>query len=56
VQIVDARNPLGFRCEDLETYVKEVGTGNDSELKAGAGKRRNLLLVNKSDLLTESQR
>ena len=24
VQIVDARNPLLFRCEDLENYVKEV--------------------------------
>lgn len=56
VQIVDARNPLGFRCEDMETYVKEVGTGNDSELNAGAGLRRNLLLINKADLLTENQR
>lgn len=55
VQIVDARNPLGFRCEDLETYVREVGLGND-ELRAGAGKRKNLLLVNKADLLTEDQR
>ena len=24
VQIVDARNPLLFRCEDLERYVREV--------------------------------
>ncbi|XP_011502433.1 PREDICTED: large subunit GTPase 1 homolog [Ceratosolen solmsi marchali] len=24
VQIVDARNPLLFRCTDLEQYVKEV--------------------------------
>lgn len=24
VQIVDARNPLLFRCPDLEVYVKEV--------------------------------
>lgn len=54
VQIVDARNPLGFRCEDLEIYVKEVGTTSD--IKAGAGLRRNLLIVNKADLLTENQR
>lgn len=45
VQIVDARNPLLFRCEDLEAYVKEVNPNKD-----------NLLLVNKSDFLTESQR
>lgn len=24
VQIVDARNPLAFRCEDLEEYVKQL--------------------------------
>lgn len=54
VQIVDARNPLGFRCEDLETYVKEVGFTSD--IKAGAGLRRNLLIINKADLLTENQR
>ncbi|KAF7306758.1 Kinase-like protein [Mycena indigotica] len=36
VQIVDARNPLRFRCEDLEAYVNDVegpegehGTGED---------------------------
>ncbi|XP_030751131.1 large subunit GTPase 1 homolog [Sitophilus oryzae] len=45
VQIVDARNPLLFRCEDLEKYVKEV-----SENKI------NLILINKADFLTESQR
>lgn len=45
VQIVDARNPLLFRCEDLEKYVKEV-----SEDKI------NLILVNKADFLTETQR
>lgn len=27
VQIVDARNPLVFRCEDLERYVTECGWG-----------------------------
>nr|XP_033815276.1 large subunit GTPase 1 homolog [Geotrypetes seraphini] len=45
VQIVDARNPLLFRCQDLERYVKEVG--QDKE---------NIILVNKADLLTEEQR
>lgn len=45
VQIVDARNPLLFRCEDLETYVKEVSKEKD-----------NLLLVNKADFLTKAQR
>lgn len=45
VQIVDARNPLLFRSEDLERYVKEVDP-----------KKRNLLLVNKSDMMTEEQR
>ena len=45
VQIVDARNPLLFRCEDLENYVKEVDP-----------KKRNLLLVNKADMMTDEQR
>ncbi|KAL2787292.1 hypothetical protein BJX66DRAFT_311156 [Aspergillus keveii] len=45
VQIVDARNPLLFRSEDLELYVKEISP-----------KKRNLLLVNKADMLTEKQR
>lgn len=45
VQIVDARNPLLFRCTDLENYVREGGED-----------KVNLLLVNKSDFLTEEQR
>ncbi|EED18190.1 ribosome biogenesis GTPase Lsg1, putative [Talaromyces stipitatus ATCC 10500] len=45
VQIVDARNPLLFRSEDLEKYVKEIDS-----------KKRNLLLVNKADMLTPEQR
>ncbi|EMC97104.1 hypothetical protein BAUCODRAFT_68768 [Baudoinia panamericana UAMH 10762] len=45
VQIVDARNPLLFRCEDLEKYVKEVDK-----------KKRNLLLINKADMMTLEQR
>lgn len=45
VQILDARNPLLFRCPDLEVYVKE------------ADKRKtNILLLNKADFLTESER
>lgn len=45
VQIVDARNPLLFRSEDLEKYVKEVDP-----------KKNNLLLVNKADMMTLTQR
>lgn len=45
VQIVDARNPLLFRSEDLEKYVKEVDA-----------KKNNLLLVNKADMMTLRQR
>jgi len=45
VQIVDARNPLLFRCEDLETYVKEVSKS-----------KVNVILINKSDFLTCDQR
>lgn len=44
-QIVDARNPLLFRSEDLEKYVTEVG-----------GTKMNMILINKADYLTESQR
>lgn len=46
VQIVDARNPLFFRSEDLETYVKEYDNGI----------KHNLLLINKADLLSPTQR
>ncbi|KAI0997739.1 Large subunit GTPase 1 [Podosphaera aphanis] len=45
VQIVDARNPLLFRSEDLESYVKDIDA-----------KKKNLLLVNKADLLNFEQR
>lgn len=45
VQIVDARNPLLFRSEDLEKYVKEVNSN-----------KNNLLLVNKADMMTLEQR
>ncbi|KAJ7630761.1 hypothetical protein FB45DRAFT_793431 [Roridomyces roridus] len=55
VQIVDARNPLRFRCEDLEEYVHDV-EGAEGESGTGTGKRRCLLLINKADLLTAAQR
>lgn len=45
VQILDSRNPLLFRSEDLELYVKEVDPN-----------KQNVLLLNKADFLTESQR
>jgi len=45
VQIVDARNPLVFRSEDLEKYVKENGE-----------EKKNLLLINKADMLSVNQR
>lgn len=45
VQIVDARNPLLFRSEDLENYIKDVDE-----------RKNNLLLVNKADMLTQEQR
>ena len=45
VQIVDARNPLLFRSEDLARYVKEVDS-----------RKNNLLLVNKADMMTLTQR
>ncbi|KAL3425876.1 ribosome biogenesis gtpase [Phlyctema vagabunda] len=45
VQIVDARNPLLFRSDDLERYVKHVNA-----------RKENLLLVNKADMLTLEQR
>ncbi|XP_051957580.1 large subunit GTPase 1 homolog [Xyrauchen texanus] len=45
VQILDARNPLLFRCPDLEKYVGEV-----------SAHKVNMLLLNKADLLTREQR
>ncbi|KAF9076100.1 P-loop containing nucleoside triphosphate hydrolase protein [Rhodocollybia butyracea] len=55
VQIVDARNPLRFRCEDLEDYIADV-EGPEGERGTGKGIRRSLLLINKADLLTTKQR
>ena len=45
VQIVDARNPLLFRSADLEKYVKDIDP-----------KKRNLVLINKADMMTPKQR
>lgn len=45
VQIVDARNPLLFRSEDLEKYVKEVDIN-----------KQNIILLNKADFLSDEQR
>jgi len=45
VQIVDARNPLLFRCEDLERYVLETSQ-----------EKMNVILINKADFLSEKQR
>ncbi|KAK4705280.1 large subunit GTPase 1, partial [Phenoliferia sp. Uapishka_3] len=59
VQIVDARNPLTFRSEDLEKYVLELNA-YDSSTQDDPDKprpiKKNLLLINKSDLLTLKQR
>lgn len=52
---MDARNPLRFRCEDLESYVHDL-EGSEGEAGTGKGNRRNMLLINKSDLLTVEQR
>ncbi|KAJ9126338.1 hypothetical protein QFC24_002071 [Naganishia onofrii] len=58
VQIVDARNPLTFRCKDLEDYVSEVGVGPSAVIDEETGEmipkqekkgiRRSLLLINKA--------
>ncbi|KAM0273234.1 hypothetical protein ACHAQH_008370 [Verticillium albo-atrum] len=45
VQIVDARNPILFRSDDLDNYVKAVDK-----------KKENLLLINKADMMTVKQR
>ncbi|XP_017621681.2 GTPase LSG1-2 [Gossypium arboreum] len=45
VMVVDARDPLFYRCPDLEEYAKEIDKH-----------KRTLLLVNKADLLPVSMR
>lgn len=63
VQIVDARNPLRFRCEDLEKYVHsmpanpgDMASIPSEERATYRGPRRTLLLINKADLLDTEQR
>lgn len=61
VQIVDARNPLRFRCEDLEKYATGIpanpaALGEVADEPAYVGPRKTLLLINKSDLLDLEQR
>jgi large subunit GTPase 1 len=50
VQIVDSRNPLFYRSEDLEAYVEEVHMGQKH------GNKKSILLLNKADYLTVKQR
>lgn len=45
VQVVDARNPLLFRCQDVESMTWDSGKH-----------KMNLLLVNKADFLSEEMR
>ncbi|KAK6138451.1 hypothetical protein DH2020_027771 [Rehmannia glutinosa] len=45
VMVVDARDPLFYRCPDLEAYAREIDEH-----------KRTLLLVNKADLLPHSVR
>ena len=44
-QIVDARNPLLFRCQDIERYATEMNIN-----------KKSLLVVNKADYLSEKAR
>lgn len=50
LQLVDARNPLVYRCPDFEKYVSST-----VHSKNGKGKML-IVLLNKADLLTEAQR
>ncbi|KAK9478671.1 P-loop containing nucleoside triphosphate hydrolase protein [Lipomyces japonicus] len=49
VQICDARSPLFYRSPDLEVYVRQLAQREGKE-------KRNLLLINKADMLTARQR
>ena len=44
-QIVDGRNPLYYRCPDLENYIKEIDPN-----------KRSVLIVNKADLMNKEIR
>lgn len=63
VQILDARDPLLFRNEDLEQYVGEVASKSHLSTststlssKNDENRKLNLLILNKADHLTEKQR
>lgn len=49
LEIVDARNPMAFRCVDMEQYITTFNN-------AHGVKKQTVLLLNKADLLTENQR
>ena len=64
VQIVDARNPLLFRCEDLVSrrrcycgiefiYIIVI---QETYVKEVSSRKENMLLLSKADLLTPFQR
>ena len=44
-QIVDGRNPLYYRCPDLENYIKEVDPN-----------KKSILIINKADLMNKEIR
>lgn len=44
-QIVDGRNPLYYRCPDLENYIKDVDPNKES-----------ILIINKADLMSKNIR
>ena len=54
VQIVDSRNPLLFWCKDLPDYTKELVAR--AERRGHMQQKRVLMLMNKADLLNETQR
>jgi len=58
-QVIDARNPLLFRCKDLEAYVKELSEQQQQQLDRHGeeqGDKTCLLVINKADYLTPTAR
>lgn len=49
VQICDAREPLFYRSQDLAVYIRELAFNEKKD-------KRNLLLINKADMLSVRQR
>jgi len=61
VQIVDSRNPLLFRCEDLVSRVDDsmivlLTFIQEAYVKEVCSRKENMLLLSKSDLLSPAQR